>query len=64
MFWNSLTASKNCDQKYKEITDSKFVRKIDKRYFNLKNEKNKNIIKALYTKEIFFHYSEQYCKYK
>ena len=48
MFWNSLTASKNCDQKYKEITDSKFVRKIDKRYFNLKNEKNKNIIKALY----------------
>ena len=41
--WNSLTASKNCDIKYKEIIDSKFVIKIYRRYFNLKKEK-KNII--------------------
>ena len=26
--YNSLTASNNCDWKYKESTDSKFVRKL------------------------------------
>ena len=29
--WNSLTSSKNCDKKYKESTNSKFVRKNDRR---------------------------------
>ena len=32
---------KNCDRKYEESTDSIFVRKIDRRYFNLKMTKIK-----------------------
>ena len=43
-FMELLTSSKNCDKKYKESTDSKFVTKNDRRYLNLKNDKNKNII--------------------
>ena len=50
---------KNCDRKYKESTDSKFVRKFDRRYSNLKNEKNRNIIVVQYTMEHFVRFSEQ-----
>ena len=30
---------KNCDRKYKESTDSEFVREIYRRYFSMKNNK-------------------------
>ena len=36
---NYLTVSKKCDKKYQEITDSKFVIKKDKFYFNINHNK-------------------------
>ena len=42
--WNTLTASKYCEWKYKDSTYSKFVINIDRRYFNLKNCENENIL--------------------
>ena len=56
--WNYLIASRHCDWKYKDSTYSKFLRKIDRRYFNLKNEENNNIIVALYTMEHFVNFSK------
>ena len=35
-----------------------FFKKLDRRYFNLTNEKNKNIIVVLYTLENFVNFSE------
>ena len=46
---------KTCDREYKSIIDSKFVRKFDRRYFNMKYDKNNNIIVVLYTMEHFGH---------
>ena len=40
---------RKCGEKYKESTYSKFVRKNDRRYINLKNNKDKNIIVVQYT---------------
>ena len=48
-----MTVSKNCDVNYKEIIDSKFVIKIDRRYFNVKYENNNDIVVVLYTMEHF-----------
>ena len=48
---------KTCDRKYKKSTNSKFVRKSYRRYFNLKNDKNKDIIVVLYTMEVFVRFS-------
>ena len=45
-----------------DTTDSIFVRKNNKRYFNLKNNKNKNIIEIEYNKVYFVHSIEQYRK--
>ena len=46
--WYILTASKFFYRKYKGSTYSKFSRRIDRRYFNLTNKKNKNIFVDLY----------------
>ena len=62
--WNSLTASNVFDIKYKESIDSKLVRKYDRRYFNLKNDKDKNIIVVQYKMAIFVHLIAKYHKYK
>ena len=47
---------KNGERKYKESPGSKFVSKNDRRYFNLKNEKNKNITVVLYTMDHVVHF--------
>ena len=60
--WNYLTASKYSDWKYKDSTHSKIVRKIYRVYFNLTNEKNKNITVVLYKMENFVHVSLKSCK--
>ena len=54
---------KKCDRKYKEIIDSIFMRKNDRKDFNNKNDKNKNIIVVQYTMVHFVQLSEQSCKY-
>ena len=46
---------KICDIKYKEGIDSKFVRKIDGKYFNMKYDK-KHIIVVLYKIKHFGHF--------
>ena len=51
-----LDCLKNCDRIYKESTDSKFLRKNYRRYFNLKNDKNKNIIVVQYTMVHYVHF--------
>ena len=57
--WNSLTALQNCDRKYQEITDSIFVGENDQFYFDLKHDKNKNIIVVQYTMVHYVHFSKQ-----
>ena len=52
-FMELIDCLKNCDRKYRESTDLKFARNIDRRYFNLKDEKNKIIIVVQYTMEHF-----------
>ena len=53
---NFFACVKTCDREYKAITYSKFVRKFDRRYFNMKYDKNNNIIVVLYKMEHFGHF--------
>ena len=49
-------------RKIKESTDSTFMRKNDRIYFNMKDNKDKNIILVQISMVHFVHFSEQYCK--
>ena len=60
--WNYLTASKNCDRKYQEITESKILGGNERWYFNMKHFKNKNIILVQYTMVHYVHFYKQSCK--